>query len=103
MIRFRRGRFHDLVSRQLEVFAVDEASLLEEARAAEDAWNRAGRADAEEAFGDWQLVVDAVGERLLDIREGYASTLDGDSAGEYRAAFTRAAASRYRAFAGLLD
>jgi hypothetical protein len=100
---FRRRRFHDLVSRQLEVFATDEAGLLDEARGAEQSWNQAGRDEAEEAFGDWQLVVDAVAERLLDIRETYASTLDDESADEYRTAFSRVAVKRYREFAGLLD
>ena len=103
MIRFRRGRFHDLVSRQLELFAADEAGLLDEAHAAEAAWNRAGRDDAEELYGDWQLVVDAVAERLLDLRETYAASLDDESAEEYRIAFTRAAAGRYRQYAQLLD
>jgi hypothetical protein len=103
VIRFRRGRFRDLVSRQLELFATDEAGLLEEARTAEEAWNSAGREDAEELYGDWQLVVDAVAERLVEVRETYAATLDEDSADEYRAAFTRAAADRYREYAELLD
>jgi len=103
VIRFRRGRFRDLVSRQLELFATDEAGLLEEARTAEEAWNSAGREDAEELYGDWQLVVDAVAERLVEVRETYSATLDEDSADEYRAAFTRAAAGRYREYAELLD
>lgn len=103
MIRFRRGRFNDLVSRQLELFAADEAGLLDEARTAEDSWNRAGREDAEELFGDWQLVVDAIAERLLDVRETYAATLDEESAEEYRIAFSRAAAGRYRQYTQLLD
>jgi hypothetical protein len=103
VIRFRRSRFHDLVSRQLELFAADDGGLLEEARIAEEAWNRAGREDAEELYGDWQLVVDGIAERLLDLRETYAATLGEDSADEYRAAFTRTAAARYREYAHLLD
>jgi hypothetical protein len=103
VIRFRRSRFHDLVSRQLDLFATDEAGLFQQAQAAEDAWNRAGRDDAEELFGDWQLLVDAISERLLDLRETYASSLDEESADEYRAAFGRAAGGRYRGYAQLLD
>jgi hypothetical protein len=102
VIRFRRSRFHDLVSRQLELFAADEGGSLEEARSAEEAWNRAGREDAEELYGDWQLVVDGIAERLLDLRETYAATLDEDGADEYRAAFTRAAGARYREYAHFL-
>ena len=47
--------------------------------------------DAEEAYGDYQLVVDAIADRLLDIRESYARSLDEDAATEYAAEFTRAA------------
>ncbi len=103
MIRFRRGRFAELIDRQLDLFASDEAALLDEARSAEAVWKRAGRDDAEEAFGDWQLVVDAVGERLLDLRETYATTLDDAARGDYVAAFGRAAAARYRPYTELLE
>jgi hypothetical protein len=98
----RRGRFDELVRRQLDLFAVDEAELLAEAREAENAWTRGGREEAEELYGDYQLVADAVAERLLDVRETYAGTLAEDAADEYRAAFTRAVMKRYRPFAGLL-
>ncbi len=98
----RPGRFDELVTRQLDLFAADEADLLTEAVEAEDAWNRAGRDEAEEAYGDYQLVVDAIADRLLDVRETYAATLDDDTAGEYRAAFNRAAGRRYRRYASLL-
>ena len=102
MIRFRRRRFAELVDRQLDLFAADEAELLEEARGAEAAWTKAGRDDAEEAFGDWQLIVDAVAERLLDVRETYAATLEEDAASDYRDAFARAAATRFRKYTELL-
>ena len=98
----RRRRFADLVDRQLDLFAADEADLLAEAAAAEEDWNRAGREEAEEAYGRWQLVADAIGERLLDVRETYAATLDDDAASEYRREFGRAAASRLRRFTELL-
>ena len=102
-MRFRRrGRFHDLVERQLDLFAVDDADLLLEAAEAEAAWNAAPAGDAEEAYGDYQLVVDAIADRLLDIRESYAHTLDGDAAAEYSAEFTRAATKRFRRYATLL-
>jgi hypothetical protein len=99
----RRGRFGDLVERQLELFAADEAALLEEAAGADEAWTHAPREESEERYGDYQLVVDAIGERLLDTREAYASTLDDEPASEYRAAFDRAARKRFRAYAALLD
>jgi hypothetical protein len=102
VIRFRRGRFADLVGRQLDLFEADEAAVLAEAHGAEAAWKRAGRDEAEEAFGDWQLIVDDVGERLLDLREAYAATLDDDAGAAYREAFNREAESRFREFTGLL-
>jgi hypothetical protein len=100
---FRRGRFHDLAERQLDLFEVDETHLLEEAREADAAWTSAGADDSEELYGDYQLVVDAVGERLYDLRETYASSLDEEVAEDYRAAFNRAATKRFRPFAALLD
>jgi hypothetical protein len=100
---FRRsGRFDELVRTQLDLFAEDEAELLEEAQEADEAQTNADRDEAEELYGDYQLVVDAIADRLLDLRETYAATLEDDAADEYRAAFTRAAMKRFPRFAGLL-
>ncbi|MDH4344892.1 MAG: hypothetical protein OEW31_01005 [Thermoleophilia bacterium] len=96
MIR-RRSRFGELVDRQLALFAVDEADLLEEAEAALDAWRGSGRESAEEAYGDYQLAVDAIADRLLEIRESYAATLAAGDDDEYRHALGRAVARRFRA------
>jgi len=102
-VRFRRhGRFRELVERQLDLFAADDADLLEEAVEAEAAYGAAPKEEAEDAYGDYQLVVDAIADRLLDIRESYAATLDEDAAAEYSAAFTRSATRRYRRYATLL-
>lgn len=102
-MRFRRRRrFHDLVERQLDVFAADDADLLAEAAAAEAAWNAAATEAAEEAYGDYQLVVDAIADRLLDIRETYATSLGDDASSEYTAEFTRVATRRFRRYATLL-
>jgi NTP pyrophosphatase (non-canonical NTP hydrolase) len=98
----RRGPFDELVERQLSLFAEDDAEILQEAEEAEAAWNAAGRETAEEAYGDYQLVVDAIADRLLDIRESYAHSLDEDAADEYRDTFTRTASRRYRRYATLL-
>lgn len=98
----RRGPLDHLVERQLALFADDEADLLREADEAEAAWNAAGRDTAEEAYGDYQLVVDAIADRLLDLRETYAGTLDGSTADAYRRAFASGAARRYRRYASLV-
>lgn len=98
-----RGRFNDLIERQLDLFAVDEASLLTEADEADAAWTNASADESEELYGDYQLVVDSLGERLYDLRESYAGSLDEGTAEDYRAAFNRAALKRFRRFAGFLE
>jgi hypothetical protein len=100
---FRRGRFDELVTRQLDLFATDEAELLQEAAEAEEAWNEVARDAAEEAYGDYQLVVDAIADRLLEIRESYARTLEPEMAAEYVVTFNRAATRRFRRYATLLS
>ena len=102
-MKLGRGRFHDLVDRQLDLFAADEAALLAEADEADAAWTHAERGATEELYGDYQLVVDALAERLYEVRESYAGTLDEKTAEEYRAAFNRAAMKRFRRFAAFLE
>ena len=82
--------------RQLDLLAEDEADLLAEADEAERAYDTADREEAEEAYGDFQLVLDALADRLIDLRVTYAATLDEEAALEYEAAFDRAAAKRFR-------
>jgi hypothetical protein len=99
----RRDPFDELVSRQLALFAEDEAELLQEAVEAEAAWTRSGREDAEEAYGDYQLVVDAIADRLLDVREAYASTLPDETVADaYRRSFAAGASRSFRRYASLV-
>ena len=97
-----RGRFGDLVERQLDLFEADEAALLSEAEDADTRWTNAAREETEELYGDYQLVVDQIAEQLLDIRETYASSLDERTGSRYRVEFNRAAVSRFRRYATLL-
>jgi hypothetical protein len=92
---FRRDRFGALVRRQLDLFAEDEADLLAEADEAERAYEGAERDDAEEAYGDYQLVLEAIADRLAELRDTYAATLDADAAEPYAAAFEKAARRRF--------
>jgi hypothetical protein len=95
---FRRARFADLIARQLDVFAEDEArGLLEEVREAKAKYDRADRAEAEEIYGDYVDVVEAATEALADMRWRYASTLDEASVEEYEAAFNRGVQKRWPA------
>jgi hypothetical protein len=98
----RRSRFRELVERQLDLFAED-TDLLREAEEADHRWTRAGADESEELYGDYQLVVDAIGEALHGIRETYASTLDDGAADEYRAAFDRTAHKRFGRLAAVLE
>jgi hypothetical protein len=100
---FRRRPFHDLVGRQLDVFASDEVSLLDDAAEADAAWTSAPADESEELYGDYQLVVDAISDRLHDIRETYAASLDESTADDYRAAFDRAARRRFERYVAFLE
>lgn len=99
---FRRSRFAELVRRQLDLFAGDEAELLAEADEAERAYDATPGGEAEAAYGDFQLVLDTLADRLTDLRETYAATLDEDAALEYEAAYNRAAEKRFRRIRGKL-
>ena len=94
-MRLRRGAFDHVVERQLALFASDESALLAEADEAEEAWIRAGREDAEEAYGDYQLVVDAISDGLLELREAYATTLAEDKVDAYRRSFAAGVRRRF--------
>jgi hypothetical protein len=96
---FRRGRFADTITRQLDLFERDHADLIREADDAERAYDRAPREEAEERYGDSVDVVETGTEILADLRDHFASTLDEDSAEEYEGAFNRAVAKRLPRFA----
>ncbi len=102
-MRLGRSRFREVVDRQLELFSTDESELLAEARAAETAVTDASADESEERYGDFQLVVDAVGERLYDMREAFAETLEGGDDDEYRATFDKAARKRFGVLASFLE
>ena len=87
-------RFTDVVTRQLDAFAED--GMLDEVHEMKEKYDRAGRDEAEEAFGDYMDVVDAVKDALVDMRNHYASSLDAAAAEEYESVFDRAARKRWR-------
>jgi hypothetical protein len=95
---FRR-RFADIVTRQLDLFEEDYSDLITEADEAEAAYEGAGREDSEELFGDYMDVVESGAEALADLRDHYASTLEGEVAEEYREAFNRGVLKRLPRFA----
>ena len=97
-MRLRRGRFEDLVDRQLELFEQDSAGLLHDVETALRAYDRAERDEAEERYGDYVDLVDTGRDGLEEIRDSYARTLDEDAAEEYRGIFNERARRRFPRF-----
>ena len=95
---FGRGRFRDVISRQLELFEREHREVIEEARERLDAYNRAGRDEAEELYGDYVDAVETGTEVLAEIRWSFWKTLDDDTAEAYEAEFNRAVAKRFPRF-----
>jgi hypothetical protein len=97
---FRRRRFADVISRQLELFEREHRGLIDDCQAAERAYDRADRDEAEERYGDYVDIVEAGTELLADLRDHFAATLDEEEAAEeYEEAFNRAVAKRLPRFA----
>ena len=100
---FRRKRFADLISRQLDLFEREHAGVIAEAEARLDAYNRADRDEAEELYGDYVDAVETGTEILADMRWEYIRTLDDDAAEEYEAEFNRVVMKRLPSFALEID
>lgn len=95
-MRLGRNRFADVVRRQLDVFAEDQANgLFAEVRDAKARYDRAEREDAEEAYGDYVDVVESATEALAEMRWRFAATLEDDAAEEYESEFNRAVRKRW--------
>jgi hypothetical protein len=85
-----RRPFVDLVERQLGLFTSEHAGLIADVDAALAAYNRAPREDAEERYGDFLDLVETGTDELVELRENYASSLDPDTAEDYRNVFNDA-------------
>ena len=94
-----RRRFGDVIRRQLDLFVREQRGLIEDCAAAERAYNRAPRDEAEERYGDYLDLVETGTEILADLRDAYARTLDEDAAEEYESSFNRAVGKRLPRFA----
>jgi hypothetical protein len=82
-----RGRFADLIERQLDLFQSEHSGLIRDTDAALRAYNDAPREEAEERYGDFLDLVETGTDELTKMRDTYAQTLDDQSADEYRDAF----------------
>jgi hypothetical protein len=96
-------RFVDLVERQLDLFAAEQAGLIADVEAALGAYDRAPRGEAEERYGDFLDLVETGTDELIDLRENYAVSLDGVAAEEYRGAFNDVVRRRLPRFGLELD
>jgi hypothetical protein len=92
-------RFADVIRRQLDLFGQEQADLIEDCEAAERAYDRADRDEAEERYGDYMDLVETATEVLAELRDNFASVMEEQAAEEYEAAFNRAVAKRYPRFA----
>jgi hypothetical protein len=94
-----RRRFEEVVQRQLRIFAEENGELILECEAAERAYDRAPRDEAEERYGDYLDLVETGTEILAELRDNYALSLDEDATEEYRETFNRAVLTRLPRFA----
>ena len=95
---FDRGRFVDLVERQLELFEREHAALVRNVDAALRAYNAAGSDEAEERYGDFLDLVETGRDELETLRDAYARTLDAETAEEYEEVFNRLVRKRLPRF-----
>src|SRR5438046_9746522 len=79
-MRLRRGRFADVIARQLDLFEREEADLIRQCDEAEHAYDRADREDAEKLYGDYTDLVESGTEALASLRWAYSATPAEDAA-----------------------
>jgi hypothetical protein len=94
---FRHGRFAKVIEAQLNLFVRDHPEVIAEAIDRLDAYNRAGREEAEELYGDYVDAVETGTEILADLRDHYARSVDDPD--RYCIEFNRAVTKRLPAFA----
>jgi isocitrate dehydrogenase kinase/phosphatase len=94
---FRRARYAEVIESQLDLFEQEHRDVIDEANARLDAYNSAGREEAEELYGDYLDAVETGTELLADMRDHYARSLDDSDA--YLREFDKAVARRLPPFA----
>jgi hypothetical protein len=93
-----RGRFSEVIARQLDLFEEQDAEFLRRVDEAERAYDDADSEDAEEVYGRYQELVEHGTEALGEMRDAYARTLDSDDADEYAAEFNQTVIDRLPRF-----
>ena len=98
-----RGRFVDLVERQIALFTAENEGLIRDTEAALAAYNRARRDEAEERYGDYLDLIETGTDALVELRDNFASSLAEDSYEEYHEVFNRIVRKRLPRFGLELD
>ena len=93
------GRFDDLIRRQLDLFEREGSELIADCDAAERAYDKAPRDEAEERYSVYLDLVETGTELLAGLRDNFASTLDEETAEEYEGEFNQAVLARLPRFA----
>jgi hypothetical protein len=88
-----------VIRRQLDLFEEECSDLIAECEAAERAYDAAGRDDAEERYADYLDLVETGTERLAELRDNFATSMDEATAEEYEHEFNRAVRVRLPRFA----
>jgi hypothetical protein len=86
-----RSRYDDVISRQLALFAEENAARLAQIGEARRAYDRAGTLDAEERWGEYMDLVEETEDDLLALRDRYSATMAEDQRGTYERHFWRQA------------
>jgi hypothetical protein len=89
----RRWRYGQVIDAQLALFEREHRDVIEEAQERLAEYNRAGRDEAEELYGDYVDAVETGTELLADVRDHYVSSLDDPA--RYLDEFNRAVARRW--------
>jgi hypothetical protein len=98
-----RGRFVDVVERQLALFATENEGLISDTEAALAAYNNAPRDEAEERYGDYLDLVETGTDELVELRDNFAAALDEDAYEEYHEVFNKTVRKRFPRFGLELD
>ena len=93
----RRRRYGDVIERQLDLFESEDADLLDDVVRALERYNAADADDAEELYGDYQLAIEAATDRLGELRDAFARTLEDPEL--YVREFNAAVVRRWRPLA----
>ena len=93
-----RGRFVDLVERQIALFVAENEGLIRDTEATLAAYNHAPRDEAEGRYGDYLDLVETGTDELVELRDNFAATLDEDSYEEYHEVFNRSVRKRLPRF-----